>query len=101
MTIFIDSPGPGEVLVEILASGVCHTDLHLLNRKESDEPILLGHEGTGIVLEVGSGVSQPQVGDKVILAWRAPCGDACAAFGVNLVRFAFAALLCEQRGRDG
>ena len=72
--LIIDPPGPGEVLVRILASGVCHTDLHVRNRKEDDTPILLGHEGTGIVEAVGEGVQEPRVGDQVILAWRAPCG---------------------------
>jgi S-(hydroxymethyl)mycothiol dehydrogenase len=73
--LIIDPPGPGEVLVRILASGVCHTDLHILNRKEDETPILLGHEGTGIVEAVGEGVQSPHPGDKVILAWRAPCGQ--------------------------
>jgi S-(hydroxymethyl)mycothiol dehydrogenase len=70
----IDPPGPGEVLVRILASGVCHTDLHIRNRIPEALPMLLGHEGTGVVEEVGEGVKIPAVGDKVILAWRAPCG---------------------------
>ena len=70
----IDPPGPGEVLVRILASGVCHTDLHLRNRLPEALPMLLGHEGTGIVEQIGEGVTTPRVGDKVILAWRAPCG---------------------------
>jgi S-(hydroxymethyl)mycothiol dehydrogenase len=70
----IDPPGPGEVLVRILASGVCHTDLHIRNRIPEALPMLLGHEGTAVVEEVGEGVKTPKVGDKVILAWRAPCG---------------------------
>jgi S-(hydroxymethyl)mycothiol dehydrogenase len=70
----IDPPGPGEVLVRILASGVCHTDLHIRNGRAGPLPVLLGHEGTGIVEQVGEGVKRPAVGDKVILAWRAPCG---------------------------
>jgi S-(hydroxymethyl)mycothiol dehydrogenase len=72
--ITIDPPGPGEVLVRILATGVCHTDLHIRNGMAGDLPVLLGHEGTGIVEQVGEGVRLPKVGDKVILAWRAPCG---------------------------
>lgn len=70
----IDPPGPGEVLVRILASGVCHTDLHIRNGRAGPLPVLLGHEATGIVEQVGEGVARPAVGDKVILAWRAPCG---------------------------
>jgi len=73
--IQVDDPGPGEVLVRILASGVCHTDLHVRDGKIGTPPILLGHEGAAIVEAVGDGVEQPRVGDYVILAWRAPCGN--------------------------
>ena len=73
--IVIDDPGPGEVLVKIQASGVCHTDLHYKLGNINDEfPFLLGHEGAGIVEAVGDGVTEPKVGDYVVLAWRAPCG---------------------------
>ena len=72
--IVIDAPGPGEVLVRIEASGVCHTDLHVRDGKIGTPPVLLGHEGAGVVEAVGSGVVEPRVGDYVILAWRAPCG---------------------------
>ena len=72
----IDDPGPDEVLVRILASGVCHTDLGVKMGTYGAEgfPFLLGHEGAGIIEKVGPGVETPQVGDHVILAWRAPCG---------------------------
>jgi len=71
----IDPPGPGEVLVRILASGVCHTDLHVIRGLAPDGfPFLLGHEGAGIVEEAGPGVESPKVGEHVMLAWRAPCG---------------------------
>ena len=71
--IVIDDPGPGEVLVRIQASGVCHTDLHYKLGNITDEfPFLLGHEGAGIIEAVGEGVSEPKVGDYVVLAWRAP-----------------------------
>ena len=73
--IVIEPPGPGEVLVRIQASGVCHTDLHYKQGKITDGfPFLLGHEGAGIVEEVGEGVTSPAKGDYVVLAWRAPCG---------------------------
>jgi S-(hydroxymethyl)mycothiol dehydrogenase len=73
--ITIDEPGPGEVLVRIEASGVCHTDHMYLEGSVGDGfPYLLGHEGAGTVEAVGQGVVQPKVGDFVILAWRAPCG---------------------------
>lgn len=75
--VSLDNPGPGEILVRLLASGVCHTDLHIkLGNIVPDEtfPWILGHEGSGIVEEVGPGVTAPQVGDYVAIAWRAPCG---------------------------
>jgi S-(hydroxymethyl)mycothiol dehydrogenase len=71
----VDDPGPGEVLIRVQASGVCHTD-YMYKQGDVDDkfPYLLGHEGAGIVEAVGEGVQQPAVGDYVILAWRAPCG---------------------------
>lgn len=78
--ITIDSPGPGEVLIEIVASGVCHTDLtvKMLNGNGMQFPIVLGHEGAGIVQEVGEGVTHLQKGDPVVIAYRAPC-EKCPA----------------------
>src|SRR3712207_7264762 len=60
----IDDPGPNEVLVRILASGVCHTDLGVKSGTygTSGFPFLLGHEGCGIVEAVGEGVERPRVG---------------------------------------
>lgn len=73
--MIVDDPGPGEVLVRIQASGVCHTDLMYKDGDVDDRfPYLLGHEGAGIVEQVGTNVQHPSVGDYVILAWRAPCG---------------------------
>src|SRR5712671_2882212 len=71
----IDGPGPGEVLVRLLASGVCHTDLHVaLGNAGSRFPYLLGHEGLGVVEALGPGVDSPAPGERVMLCWRAPCG---------------------------
>jgi S-(hydroxymethyl)mycothiol dehydrogenase len=71
----VADPGPGEVLVRIEASGVCHTDLMYIDGDVGEDyPYLLGHEGAGVVEAVGPGVTEPTVGDYVILAWRAPCG---------------------------
>src|SRR5918999_1071791 len=69
-------PGPGEALVRLLASGVCHTDLSAKNGVFGTDyfPFLLGHEGSGIVEEVGAGVGHVKPGDYVVMAWRAPCG---------------------------
>jgi S-(hydroxymethyl)mycothiol dehydrogenase len=73
----VPHPGPGEALIEILASGVCHTDLSAKNGVFGTDyfPFLLGHEGSGIVQEIGEGVRNVAEGDHVILAWRAPCGN--------------------------
>jgi S-(hydroxymethyl)mycothiol dehydrogenase len=79
--ITLDAPAAHEVQVRVEACGVCHTDLHVV---ETDGwgmkfPILLGHEGAGVVEEVGPDVTGVAVGDRVVIAWRAPCGDACPA----------------------
>ncbi len=73
----VDPPGPREVLVRIQACGLCHSDLHVVETKgwHMRFPILLGHEGAGIVEEVGSEVTSVAPGDRVVVAWRAPCGD--------------------------
>ena len=75
-TITIPDPGPGEVIVDVQACGVCHTDLHYREGAINDEfPFLLGHEAAGVVSEVGEGVTSVAVGDFVVLNWRAVCGD--------------------------
>ena len=74
--IIVPDPGPGEVLVRVQASGVCHTDLHYREGSITNEfPFLLGHEAAGTIEEVGDGVTNVEPGDFVILAWRAPCGS--------------------------
>ena len=74
-TIEVPDPGPGEVLVTVLACGVCHTDLHYREGAINDEfPFLLGHVASGIIEEVGDGVTNVAPGDFVILNWRAVCG---------------------------
>jgi S-(hydroxymethyl)mycothiol dehydrogenase len=98
----IDDPGPGEVLVRIQASGVCHTDLHVKLGTWEGFPFLLGHEGAGVVEKVGAGVDSPRVGDHVILAWRAPCGN-CRFCRRGLPHLCAASLNAEKRmrGADG
>jgi len=73
----VDSPGQREVRVRILACGLCHTDLHIVETKgwHLRFPILLGHEGAGVVEEVGTEVTLVAPGDRVAIAWRAPCGE--------------------------
>jgi S-(hydroxymethyl)glutathione dehydrogenase/alcohol dehydrogenase len=70
-------PKRGEVTVQVVASGVCRSDLHV---RQGDwamlpVPLVLGHEGAGIVVEVGEGVTRLHEGDHVILSWIAPCGQ--------------------------
>jgi Zn-dependent alcohol dehydrogenase len=69
--IEVDDPGPDEVLVEMRASGVCHTDHDLIG---VPVPLVLGHEGAGVVLSVGDAVHDVEVGDSVLLSWSLPCG---------------------------
>ncbi len=72
----LNKPGVNEVLVRLHASGVCHSDWHILKGDWGDRgfPLILGHEGAGVVEAVGEGVSTPKVGDHVILSWRTHCG---------------------------
>ncbi|HXO57918.1 MAG TPA: alcohol dehydrogenase catalytic domain-containing protein, partial [Mycobacterium sp.] len=74
--VVIPDPGPGEVVVGVIACGVCHTDLTYREGGINDEyPFLLGHEAAGKVESVGEGVINVQPGDFVILNWRAVCGQ--------------------------
>ncbi len=74
--IVVPSPGPGEAVVAVKACGVCHTDLHYREGGINDEfPFLLGHEAAGVIDAVGPDVTSVQVGDFVVLNWRAVCGE--------------------------
>ena len=72
----VEPPRAGEVLVRIVASGVCHTDAYTLSGQDSEGvfPCILGHEGGGIVEAVGQGVDSVAVGDHVIPLYTAECG---------------------------
>ena len=77
----VDPPGAGEVRIRMAASGVCHSDLHVLDGDWTrPAPTVMGHEGAGWVESVGPnpGTNGPRVGDFVVLAWTAPCGR-CAS----------------------
>ena len=75
-TVLVPDPGPGEVLVEVQACGVCHTDLHYREGGIGDDfPYLLGHEAAGRIESVGPDVTNVSPGDFVILNWRAVCGN--------------------------
>ncbi|MGV9827775.1 S-(hydroxymethyl)mycothiol dehydrogenase [Gordonia sp. NPDC003429] len=74
--VVVPDPGPNDVIVDIAACGVCHTDLAYKEGGINDEyPFLLGHEAAGVVEAVGSEVTHVEVGDFVVLNWRAVCGE--------------------------
>jgi S-(hydroxymethyl)mycothiol dehydrogenase len=74
--IDLDEPGPGEARVRIEATGVCHSDLHVVRTGHGHRlPVLLGHEGAGVVEAVGEGVDHIGAGDRVVVGWRSPCGE--------------------------
>ncbi|MEH6617662.1 MAG: S-(hydroxymethyl)glutathione dehydrogenase/class III alcohol dehydrogenase [Porticoccus sp.] len=81
-------PKKGEVLVKILASGVCHTDAFTLSGEDPEGlfPCILGHEGGGIVEQVGEGVTSVKVGDHVIPLYTPECGECkfCLSGKTNL-----------------
>jgi S-(hydroxymethyl)mycothiol dehydrogenase len=96
-TILVPDPGPGEALVDILTCGVCHTDLHYQQGGISDSyPFLLGHEATGIVAAIGPDVTNVVVGDRVILNWRAVCGD-CRACRRSQAQYCFNTFNATQK----
>ena len=76
-TVQLDGPREGEVLVEIMATGICHTDEFTLSGADPEGifPAILGHEGAGIVREVGAGVKSLQPGDHVIPLYTPECRE--------------------------
>ena len=74
-TVELEGPKAGEVLVEVMATGVCHTDAYTLDGLDSEGlfPAILGHEGAGIVREVGAGVASVRSGDHVIPLYTPEC----------------------------
>jgi S-(hydroxymethyl)glutathione dehydrogenase/alcohol dehydrogenase len=84
----VAEPRYGEVMVRIAASGICGSDLHVFHGKSNAGntlPIVLGHEGAGVVEAVGPGVSDLRRGDRVIIAMGSPCGhcDYCSRGRMN------------------
>lgn len=70
--VLVDDPGPQEVQVELRASGICHTDSDSIH--VTTKPLVLGHEGAGVVTAVGPDVDHVAVGDPVLLTWAIACG---------------------------
>lgn len=96
-TIIVPDPGPGEVVVDVLTCGVCHTDYHYQQGGIGDEfPYLLGHESTARVAALGEGVTEVAVGDRVILNWRAVCGH-CRACQKGQPQYCFATHNATQK----
>ena len=84
----LEGPRAGEVLVRIVATGVCHTDAYTLSGADPEGlfPAILGHEGGGIVEEVGAGVTSVRPGDHVIPLYTPECGQCkfCLSGKTNL-----------------
>lgn len=71
----IADPGPNEVRVKLTASGLCHTDLETMHGQQLGKvPMILGHEGAGVVESVGAGVTRVKPGDHVVCSWNPNCG---------------------------
>ena len=87
-TVRLDGPREGEALVELKATGVCHTDAYTLSGADPEGlfPAILGHEGAGVVVDVGPGVHSVAVGDHVIPLYTPECGACkfCASGKTNL-----------------
>jgi S-(hydroxymethyl)glutathione dehydrogenase/alcohol dehydrogenase len=87
-TVDLEGPRPGEVLVEIRASGVCHTDEFTRSGADPEGlfPVIFGHEGAGVVLEVGAGVRSLRPGDHVIPLYTPECREcrSCTSQKTNL-----------------
>src|SRR5919206_1436802 len=87
-TVRLDGPKAGEVLVEIKATGICHTDAYTLSGADPEGlfPAILGHEGAGVVREVGAGVTSVKPGDHVIPLYTPECREckSCLSGKTNL-----------------
>jgi S-(hydroxymethyl)glutathione dehydrogenase/alcohol dehydrogenase len=87
-TVQLEGPRAGEVLVEIMATGLCHTDAYTMSGKDPEGlfPAILGHEGAGIVREVGAGVTSVKPGDHVIPLYTPECRECeyCLSQKTNL-----------------
>ena len=95
--VVVPDPIAGEVVVDVAACGVCHTDLHYREGGINDDyPFLLGHEAAGTVAQVGEGVTNVAVGDTVVLNWRAVCGQ-CRACKRGRPQYCFATHNASQK----
>jgi S-(hydroxymethyl)glutathione dehydrogenase/alcohol dehydrogenase len=87
-TVQLDGPKAGEVLIEIKATGVCHTDEFTRSGADPEGifPVILGHEGAGIVVDVGKGVTSVRKGDHVVPLYTPECRQCeyCTSGKTNL-----------------
>ncbi len=75
-SVDLDAPRAGEVMVRVAATGVCRSDLHVMSGATRHPlPVVCGHEGSGVVEEVGDGVTRVRAGDHVVLSWAPVCGS--------------------------
>ncbi|MET0609656.1 MAG: NAD(P)-dependent alcohol dehydrogenase [Pseudomonas caspiana] len=81
-TVEIAEPGPQQILVRVVATGLCHTDLNVLANPAMPWPVIFGHEGAGVVEKVGSQVSKVAVGDHVIMT-TSSCGKCPSCLAAN------------------
>ncbi|MGM0930534.1 MAG: Zn-dependent alcohol dehydrogenase [Actinomycetota bacterium] len=98
----LPNPAPGEIIVRVHASGLCQSDLSVMNGKiPFPLPVILGHEGAGVVEEVGAGVASPKVGDHVVLSTLANCGRCayCVAGHPTMCRQSYGAPAARFRWR--
>lgn len=87
--VTLQGPGPGEVLVRIVAAGLCHSDLSVVNGdRPRPLPMVLGHEAAGVVEEVGPGVTDVAAGDRVVCSYVPSCGTCADCAGGHPVRCA-------------
>ena len=98
----IEAPRDREIRVRLVATGVCHTDISVMGRPfPVDQPIVLGHEGAGVVESVGNAVSKVKVGDRVVLSYNF-CGEcpSCQRHAPSYCQYFFGTNFLGQR-RDG
>lgn len=101
-TLDLEAPRDREIRVRLVATGVCHTDISVMKRPfPVDQPMVLGHEGAGVVESVGQAVTKVRVGDRVVLSFNF-CGEcpSCQQHAPSYCRYFFGTNFLGQR-RDG
>ena len=99
-SVELEAPRPGEVLVRLVATGVCHTDIRFASRPGGPRPIVLGHEGAGVIEQVGDGVEGLEPGQRVLMSYGfcgvcAPCRRHAQAYCLDVVPMNFSGLRAD------